>query len=283
MPSSVAEKRQLGGTVLLVEDNDVNELVATMTLKELGLTVIAADNGEDAIAAYESAKPDLILMDCHMPGMDGFAATRAIRSLEDGARHVPIIACTANVTSGFRDRCIEAGMDDYVSKPFRANTLYLVLAKHLLDKAATVAGVAQAIEPAIAASAAPVRAGCEDVLLFDEAHLLTVSRLHSSDPSVVLEKLVPLFLKQIERFRKAFAQHIEAADVAGIGSIAHTLKSSANHVGLARLSSAMDEMESLCETAAPAEAIEQAKRLLPLFDLSRNTLEQWHKGRQVRH
>ena len=283
LPSSVAEKRQLGGTVLLVEDNDVNELVATMTLNELGLTVIAADNGEDAIAAYESARPDVILMDCHMPGMDGFEATRAIRRLEDDARHVPIIACTANVTSGFRDRCIEAGMDDYVSKPFRANTLYEVLAKHLLDKAAAFADNAQPIEPAMTGSAAPARSICEDVQLFDEAHLLKVSRLHASDPDVVLEKLVPLFLKQIERFSKAFVQHIEAADVAGIGSIAHTLKSSANHVGLARLSGAMDEMESLCETAAPADVIEQAQRLLPLFDLSRNTLEQWHKGHQVEH
>ncbi|MBK8335185.1 MAG: response regulator [Sterolibacteriaceae bacterium] len=283
LPSSVADKHQLCGTVLLVEDNEVNELVSAMTLRGLGLAVIAASNGSDAISAYASAKPDVILMDCHMPGMDGFEATRAIRRLEDDARHVPIIACTANVTAGFRDRCIEVGMDDYLSKPFRANALYEVLAKHLLDKAVILADKTPPGISPMNALAVPVRTNCEEVQLFDEAHLLKVSQLHSSGASNVLEKLVPLFLKQIERFGKALAQHIEAADVAGIKSIAHTLKSSANHVGLSRLSSAMDDLETLCETEAPAEAIGQAKRLLPLLELSGKTLEQWHIGRHVQH
>jgi HPt (histidine-containing phosphotransfer) domain-containing protein len=110
-----------------------------------------------------------------------------------------------------------------------------------------------------------------------------VSQLHSSGESNVLEKLVPLFLKQIERFEKAFAQHIEAADVTRIKSIAHTLKSSANHVGLCRLSNAMDDLESLCETATPSEAIELAKSLLPLFALSRETIERWYMDRQAQH
>ena len=103
--------------VLLVEDNVANQKLASMILKKLGYEVILAANGKEAVSGMENP-PDLILMDCQMPEMDGFEATVAIREMEQSiGRHVPIVAMTANAMQGDRERCIAAGMDDYISKP----------------------------------------------------------------------------------------------------------------------------------------------------------------------
>jgi two-component system sensor histidine kinase/response regulator len=104
--------------VLLVEDNAVNRRVAEHQLRKLGCVVGIATHGMEAVAAWENGHWDLILMDCQMPVMDGFAATRAIRELEMGGRRTPIVALTANAMQGDRETCLAAGMDDYLTKPF---------------------------------------------------------------------------------------------------------------------------------------------------------------------
>ena len=106
-----------GLSVLLAEDNLVNQRVAVAVLKKLGLVPELAVNGLEACAAAAAKPFDLILMDCQMPEMDGFEATRQIRRQEAGGRHVPILAMTANAMAGDRERCLEAGMDDYLAKP----------------------------------------------------------------------------------------------------------------------------------------------------------------------
>jgi PAS domain S-box-containing protein len=113
--------------VLLAEDNAVNQKVAVRLLERLGNEVHVARNGLEAVAAAERQPFDIILMDCQMPEMDGFQATAAIRAAEGDARHTPIIALTANAMQGDRERCVEAGMDDYLSKPVRADELTAVL------------------------------------------------------------------------------------------------------------------------------------------------------------
>jgi two-component system sensor histidine kinase/response regulator len=95
----------------------VNQRVALAVLRKLGLTPELAVNGLEALEAAKARTFDLILMDCQMPEMDGFEATRRIREQEGGTRHVPILAMTANAMSGDRERCLEAGMDDYLAKP----------------------------------------------------------------------------------------------------------------------------------------------------------------------
>ena len=101
--------------------------MAVRLLERLGNEVKVARNGAEAVAAAALEAFDIILMDCQMPEMDGFQATAAIRAAEGDTRHTPIIALTANAMQGDRERCVEAGMDDYLSKPVRADELTAVL------------------------------------------------------------------------------------------------------------------------------------------------------------
>lgn len=119
--------------ILVAEDNPVNQIVAEEDLKLMGLHVEIAENGKEAVALWQQKDFALILMDMHMPEMDGLEATRKIRSLEKGT-HIPIVALTANAMKEDYKRCFEAGMDDYVTKPFDPKTLSDVLIKHLPDQ-----------------------------------------------------------------------------------------------------------------------------------------------------
>ena len=124
---------RLSGRVLLAEDNEVNALVAKAYLEQFGLSVDCADNGVQALDRATADDYDLVLMDCQMPEMDGFEATRRIRAHEKafGLRPVSVVALTANAIRGDRERCLEAGMDDYLPKPFRSPELRAMVERHL--------------------------------------------------------------------------------------------------------------------------------------------------------
>ncbi|WHZ23366.1 MAG: hypothetical protein OJF47_002478 [Nitrospira sp.] len=145
--------------LLLAEDNPVNQKVAIKMLEKLGYRVDVAGNGQEAVAAHERSPYPLIFMDCQMPEMDGFVATRLIRQREQAPAHdesegptslstihnstfriphsrrrVPIIAMTANAMQGDRERCLAAGMDDYVAKPIRLKDLQAIIETWLLRR-----------------------------------------------------------------------------------------------------------------------------------------------------
>ena len=110
--------------VLLAEDNVVNQKLATRLLEKMGHRVMLAANGAEAVRLHGSSQFDLILMDVQMPEMNGFEATAQIRDREKRTGdHIPIVALTAHAMQGDRDRCLAAGMDDYLSKPLNANAL----------------------------------------------------------------------------------------------------------------------------------------------------------------
>ncbi len=130
---ALAQPPQLSGRVLLVDDSMVNVLVASSMLESCGLQVDQAENGVEALERLETLAYDLVLMDCQMPKMDGFEATRRWRALERSRflAHVPIVALTASAVNGDRERCIQCGMDDYLVKPFEMDDLLAVVQRHL--------------------------------------------------------------------------------------------------------------------------------------------------------
>ena len=124
-PSVPPEARSL--RVLLVEDHPINQKLAMTLLAKWGHTVVLAENGQEAVAQFAQGTWDLVLMDMQMPVMGGIEATRLIRASESPGSHTPIVAMTANAMEGDRVACLEAGMDDHMAKPFKAETLRGVL------------------------------------------------------------------------------------------------------------------------------------------------------------
>ena len=133
----IPSKQELSAfKALIVEDNEINQLVIKEQLKEIGITADLAENGEEAVEKVKDALKGkspytIILMDCHMPVMDGLEATKLIRSMGDKARDIPIIALTANALTGDKEKCLKSGMDDFISKPVGVSRLKECLYRHL--------------------------------------------------------------------------------------------------------------------------------------------------------
>jgi signal transduction histidine kinase/DNA-binding response OmpR family regulator/HAMP domain-containing protein len=128
--NALEENSQIDATVLLVEDNTINQKVARQVLVKMGCTVEIRDNGKEGFLAVKSKDYDIVFMDGSMPVMDGFEATAAIREFEGNKKHTPIIAMTAHAMKGDREKCLSAGMDDYISKPIDRNVIYSMLLKY---------------------------------------------------------------------------------------------------------------------------------------------------------
>ena len=121
-----------GERLLLVEDNMVNRRMAQFLLKSRGFVVIEAVTGEEAIQLARAERPDLIIMDLQLAGIDGFTATRAIKA-DPATRHIPVVAMTAYAMSGDRERALEAGCDGYITKPIDTKEFPATIARHLAD------------------------------------------------------------------------------------------------------------------------------------------------------
>ena len=216
-----------GRRVLLVEDTPINQYVATAMLEKLGVAVTLAVNGLAAVELVRSQSFDLILMDCHMPEMDGFEATRRIRDWQRAAtppRDVPIVALTANALTGDREACFAAGMSDFLTKPITASSLAAMLARHLrtaAPAAASPATVAQA-PSGVAPATAPV---------FDPTVLASLPMVaDGSQPefaSSVLEQYRLGSTDLIDRLGRA----LTAGDAQVVLRSMHSLKSASAQVG----------------------------------------------------
>jgi CheY-like chemotaxis protein len=135
---SLAGSAVLRGRILVVEDNSVNQKVATRLLEKMSFRVDVAADGSEALKMMELLPYDVVLMDCQMPVMDGYEATRQIRNREGNGSHRVIVAMTANAMQGDRERCIAAGMDDYISKPIRAPELAALLDRYIGKTTASI-------------------------------------------------------------------------------------------------------------------------------------------------
>ena len=230
--------------VLLAEDNPVNVEVATAMLDSLGLAVSCARNGEEALQAVRDGSYDVVLMDCQMPVMDGFAATTEIRrhERENGrARNLPIIAITANALQGDRESCLAAGMDDYLSKPFTQQQLGAVIGRWIaLPLAASVHhGEQRPATPAVAPAA-------RDLI---NPHALENIRALSSDRgSALVRRVIAAYVDDTPQHLKTLHQAIAGLDTGKLRKVAHSLKSSSANVGAETLAQMCKDMEQLGRT-----------------------------------
>ena len=219
-------ERQAGAAILLVEDNEVNRVLATTILARLGHQATVAEDGAEAVELCTRARFDLVLMDMQMPGMDGLQATVCIRALDSPMRRVPVIALTANALQGDRERCLAAGMDDYLTKPFNAEQLAAMIDQWLPGRASGwAATAAAAIEPAD---------GVGDVL--DTGALEQLRKAGGDDGAAFVERIIGVFLAEAGRQLAAMRSGLAAADAKALQRAAHTLKSSSAAVGAVALS-----------------------------------------------
>ena len=221
-PAAVAALR--GACLLLVEDNEINQELAIDVLQGAGIVAQTAGNGAEALATLETGTFDGVLMDCHMPVMDGYEATRRIRA-DDRFAHLPIIAMTASVMSGDREQCLAAGMNDHVSKPIDVQELFAALARWI--KPAT---------PKPAPAAPPPESPLP---------LLEPGRFHHLDAALGLKhaqgnpalyrRLLDKFLRGQSEFATGFTAARTAADPEAVVRMAHNLKGVAGILGAGRL------------------------------------------------
>jgi PAS domain S-box-containing protein len=231
------------GTVLVVEDNEVNQLVAQGILEGLGYGVLVAANGVEGVAAHRTGADDLVavLMDCQMPQMDGYEATRAIRAQEEPGRRIPVIAMTASAIAGERERCLQAGMDDFLTKPIDVALLASTLQRWTGSGAVPTSRVAPARPAAVEVRDDDLRRD-DDVL--DDRRLEELRDLEPGNPSMLL--------RFIDRFgegaRQRLADLLEAhrkGDAESQGRIAHGLKGSASNLGATVLADVCKQVEDL--------------------------------------
>jgi CheY-like chemotaxis protein/HPt (histidine-containing phosphotransfer) domain-containing protein len=222
--------------VLVVEDSKVNQLVTLGLLEQLGYDVDLAINGLEAVEAAASGRYDAILMDCLMPVMDGYEATARIRALPGAAHSTPIVALTASAMSDDRTRCLEAGMDDYVSKPLDPPALAAALARCR----ATRPRLTPIGPPATPASLAHGGAPGSDAVL-DRAVLGRLQELGES----FFRELIGLFLDDVPRRLVGIVEALEAGDATGAGRFAHSVKGSAANLGAGRLADLCAELEAM--------------------------------------
>ncbi len=258
--------------VLLAEDNPVNVEVATAMLDSLGMSVYSARNGEEALQEVRAGGYDVVLMDCQMPVMDGFAATAEIRrhELQSGRAHtLPIIAITANALQGDREACLAAGMDDYLSKPFTQQQLAAVIGRWIaLPLAATVhhdedepapasAPEARAPVPArpaqrpVAAAPAPaptpvLAPAPRDVI--NRHALENIRALSKERGDALVHRVVAAYVDDTPQHLRTLRDAIAGLDSGSLRKIAHSLKSSSANVGAETLAQMCKDMETLGRT-----------------------------------
>jgi two-component system, sensor histidine kinase and response regulator len=218
--------------ILIAEDNLVNQRVALGQLSNLGYQAKAVLNGKELLKALEKEPVDIILMDCQMPEMDGFAATGEIRRLEGTSRHTTIIAMTANALDGDQERCLEAGMDDYLSKPVKSEVLRLKLELWTKPRRSRN-GLSPESQPA-------VRAGSN---LIDQAQLASLRAIQQPGAVDFVTELIDLFLNEANSDFEALRAASARDDGDEIRRVAHRLKGASANMGITQMAALSEELE----------------------------------------
>ena len=257
-PPNSATPRQ-GIHVLLVEDNPVNQQVTLCMLENSGYRIDVVENGRQALQALSATHYDLVLMDCQMPEMDGFEATRQWRVLEQsrGSDRIPIVAVTANALYGDREACLASGMDDFLSKPFTQQALATMLRRWTPTALAAAAPVS---ESESGVESKPVAA------VLDPAALAAIRALQTPCKPDFLAQIIGVYLNNAQQLVGA----IETAYIAGQREIllrsAHTLKSSSANIGALDFAARCREIETATRAGQPEQADERIQTLRSEFN-----------------
>jgi signal transduction histidine kinase/CheY-like chemotaxis protein/HPt (histidine-containing phosphotransfer) domain-containing protein len=219
--------RLAGARILLVEDNPINQEVARDLLGSAGVVLITADNGQQALEQLEHEPFDLVLMDCQMPVMDGYAATRALRQ-RPRWRDLPVIAMTANAMVGDREKVLAAGMNDHISKPIKVEEMFATLSRWLPHRAPPDA-------PPLDTAAACAALGGDEALY---------------------RRLARMFVRRESAFVANFGAARAARDAVGMARLAHDLKSEAGTLGATTLAGSAAELEATCTRDGPAHDVD---------------------------
>jgi signal transduction histidine kinase/DNA-binding NarL/FixJ family response regulator len=251
--------------ILLAEDNQINQIVATDLLTNVGCTVEVVPDGRAAVQAWSAGTFDVILMDCQMPIMDGLEATGEIRRLEaesvvlrDGAHRTPIIALTANASNVDRSRCEAAGMDGYCPKPFRPQQLLDMIARHTSTPLVREVG-----DPAVAATPDIQETVSLTNKQSDSACPVELSRLLDSctqNPQLAI-KILEKFQKQIAETLSQMQFVVQEDNAAEMARLSHGLKGTAGLVGAESLHGVLAKLESIGRSASLESADKELEQL----------------------
>jgi CheY-like chemotaxis protein/HPt (histidine-containing phosphotransfer) domain-containing protein len=248
-----------GRRVLLVEDSPINRYIAAEMLRKLGLAVNLAANGAEAVDLVRENAYDLVLMDCHMPQMDGFAAARHIRAWESIAAErppLPIVALTANAMAGDREACLEAGMSDYLSKPITGAELADMVARHLSAHNTPMPERPGSVAPPTDQGTPPPGATVFDTTRLESLPMV----IDGSNPSFathVLEQFLDIGADTLALFERATL----AGDRRTQFRCVHTLKSSGAQIGLDAMAAVAQALEHvlLAGDSPDADAVRRLK------------------------
>jgi len=256
--------------ILLAEDNPVNQEVTLSMLELLGCRVNIVESGLQAVNEFSKNSYDLVLMDCHMPEMDGFDATREIRRREEvngKGRHIPVIALTANVLKGVQEECQTAGMDDYLAKPFTKDQLQTVILRWInqQEESAGSKAMANSTEQEEHTQGEPT---------LEKERLDNIRALQRPDAPNILGKIINLYLKNTPGLMQSIHESIEQGESKCLQEAAHSLKSSSGNLGAVKLAEVCKELEKMGREGRAGSAVALLDSIEAEYELVQTALKQ---------
>jgi two-component system, sensor histidine kinase and response regulator len=232
VPEALRERTR----ILLVEDNLVNQQVALRMIERMGYKAEAVENGREALDTLAHSNYDVVLMDCQMPEMDGYSATREFRRREGASRHTTIIGVTAHALTGDRDDCLKAGMDDYLAKPVTPQDMVEVLDRWVMTVNHLPINGTTNSESADRADA--------DKPTIDEQVLAQLREFERPGESSFVNNLIGMFLSDLTTRLEEIRAALAVADASRINRAAHALKGASGELGAARLRELCGRLEA---------------------------------------
>jgi CheY-like chemotaxis protein len=271
-PEDDTEDCSLDAEVLVAEDNLTNQIVARGLLEQLGCRVTMVENGREAVAQVLENSFDIVFMDCQMPIMDGYEATRRIRAAEkeSGRPSVVIVALTAHAMKGDREHCLAVGMDDYLSKPFREDQLTDLLGRWLSCKNTDEPGGQGTQET----STQSISESEEEQPEFDNQVLENYRQIQRPDQPDIINRLITIYQKSSLTLLAEIDSAVQASDDKRLWHAAHSLKSSSANLGALKLARLCEELEMQGRAGRLEQAAELAASVRHEYERTETWLDQ---------